>query len=129
MFPDLRRLAAPLGDRVRFLGRVSDEQKLALYQHAALFAFPSLYEGFGLDPLEALACGCPVVCSNAASLPEIVGDAALLFDPDDEQGLARALRQALAEPEPLAARGPAQAARFRWADTATRTEAVYGSLL
>lgn len=125
MFPDLRRIAAPLGDRVRFLGRVSEADKLALYRHAELFAFPSLYEGFGLDPLEALACGCPVVSSNASSLPEIAGDAALLFDPHDEHALADAMRQALADPEPLRASGPPQAAKFSWQATAAQTAAVY----
>ncbi|HEX6511346.1 MAG TPA: glycosyltransferase family 1 protein [Chloroflexota bacterium] len=125
MFPDLRRLAEPLGDRVRFLGRVDDEQKLALYRHAELFVFPSLYEGFGLDPLEALACGCPVVCSNASSLPEIVGDAALLFDPRDETALLATMRQALADPEPLRAEGPPRAAKFRWETTAQQTAAVH----
>lgn len=128
LFPDLRREAAPLGVRVRFLGRVSDEDKLSLYRHAAVFAFPSLYEGFGLDPLEALACGCPVVCSNAASLPEIVGEAALLFEPGDEQALAEAMRQALRDPEPLRAKGPAQAAKFGWEKTAAETAAIYHSL-
>ena len=126
VFPDLRALAAPLGDRVRFLGRVSDDAKLALYRHADLFAFPSIYEGFGLDPLEALACGCPVVCSNASSLPEITGDAALLFDPNDERALADAMRLALADPDPLRAKGPPQAAKFTWEKTAEQTAAVYG---
>jgi len=125
MFPDLRAVAAPLGDRVRFLGHVSDDDKLALYRHAELFAFPSLYEGFGLDPLEALARGCPVVCSNASSLPEIVGAAALLFDPNDEPALAAAMRQALADPEPLRAKGPPQAAKFTWAKTAEQTALIY----
>jgi glycosyltransferase involved in cell wall biosynthesis len=125
MFPDLRSPAAALGDRVRFLGRVRDDEKLALYRHAGLFAFPSLYEGFGLDPLEALACGCPVVCSNASSLPEITGDAALLFDPKDGNALVAAMRQALADPEPLRAKGPPQAARFTWPRTAKQTAAVY----
>jgi glycosyltransferase involved in cell wall biosynthesis len=129
LFPNLQRIAAPLGDRVRFLGGVSEEQKLALYRHAELFAFPSLYEGFGLDPLEALACGCPVVCSNAASLPEIVGDAALLFDPRDERALAKAMRHALADPEPLRAKGPLQASKFSWHATAAHTAAVYREVL
>ena len=129
MFPDLRAIAAPLGDRVRFLGRVADEQKLALYRHAELFVFPSLYEGFGLDPLEALACGCPAVCSNAASLPEIAGDAALLVDPRDQCALVDAMRQALADPEHLRAKGPAQAAKFTWERTAEQTAAVYRRVL
>ena len=128
MFPDIQALAAPLDDRVRFLGRVGDGQKLALYRHAELFAFPSLYEGFGLDPLEALACGCPVVCSNAASLPEITGAAALTFDPHDEPALAAAIRQALADPGPLRAAGPKQAAKFTWQATAAQTAAIYESV-
>jgi glycosyltransferase involved in cell wall biosynthesis len=127
LFPDLLGLAAPLGDRVRFLGRVTDEEKIALYRHAELFAYPSLYEGFGLDPLEALACGCPVVCSNASSLPEIVGEAALTFDPRDEQALAAALRLALSDPEPLRAKGPPRAAAFTWQRTAEQTAAVYSA--
>ena len=126
LFPDLRAQAAPLGGRVRFLGQVSNNEKLALYRHAELFAFPSLYEGFGLDPLEALACGCPVVCSTASSLPEITGDAALLFDPKDQRALADAMRLALADPDPLRAKGPPQAAKFTWEKTAEQTAAVYG---
>jgi glycosyltransferase involved in cell wall biosynthesis len=129
MFPDLRALAAPLGNRVRFLGRVTDDEKLTLYRHAALFAFPSLYEGFGLDPLEALACGCPVVCSNAASLPEITGDAALLFDPRDESALISAMRRALRDPEPLRAKGPQQAAKFTWPATAKQTAEIYADVI
>jgi glycosyltransferase involved in cell wall biosynthesis len=128
MFPDLRTTAAPLGDRVRFLGRVTDDEKLALYRHAELFAFPSRYEGFGLDPLEALACGCPVVCSNASSLPEIVGDAAILFEPRDEAALADALRQALHDPKPLRQKGPVQAAKFSLDTMAEQTAAVYASI-
>lgn len=129
MFPNLRQLVAPLGDRVRFLGRVSDDEKLALYRYAELFVFPSIYEGFGLDPLEALACGCPVVCSNAASLPEITGDAALLFDPRDHGALAASMGQALSDPEPLRAKGPPQAAKFRWEGTAAQTSEVYRKVL
>ena len=124
-FPDLRAAAEPLGDRVIFLGRISDEAKLAFYQHAELFVFPSLYEGFGLDPLEALACGCPVICSNAASLPEIVGDAGILVDARDPSNLAHAMRVALADPELLRQRAPLQAAKFRWETTAEQTRAIY----
>ncbi|MDE3074678.1 MAG: glycosyltransferase family 4 protein [Chloroflexota bacterium] len=128
-FPDLRPLAAPLGDRVRFLGWVSEEQKLRLYQHAELFVYPSLYEGFGLDPLEAMACGCPVVCSDASSLPEVVGDAALLAPVGDPSALAEAMRQALEDPEPLRRRGPEQAAKFTWRRCADETVQVYRSVL
>ncbi len=128
-FPDPRPAAAALGDRVRFLGRVTDGEKLALYRHAELFVFPSLYEGFGLDPLEALACGCPVVCSDATSLPEIVGDAAVLTDARDPAKLARAMLEALADPEPLRAKGPPRAARFTWERTAEQTELIYRRVL
>src|SRR6185436_6178663 len=120
---DLHAAAAPLGDRVVFLGRISDEAKLAYYRHAELFVFPSLYEGFGLDPLEALACGCPVVCSDAASLPEIVGDAGLLVDARDPSKIAQAMRDALADPAPLRAKGPIRAATFTWERTAEQTRA------
>jgi glycosyltransferase involved in cell wall biosynthesis len=124
-FPDLRAAAAMLGDRVVFLGRISDDAKVAFYQHAELFVFPSLYEGFGLDPLEAMACGCPVVCSDATSLPEIVGDAGLLVDARDPAKLAQAMREALADPWPLREKGPRQASKFRWDWTAVQTRAVY----
>jgi glycosyltransferase involved in cell wall biosynthesis len=128
-FPDLRAEAAPLGDRVRFLGRVSDEEKLALYRHAELFAFPSLYEGFGLDPLEALACGCPVVCSNATSLPEIVGDAAVVVDARDVHTLADGMMSALDRAGELRAKGPLQAAKFSWQATAQQTRAHYAAVV
>ena len=71
-----------------------------------MFVFPSLYEGFGLDPLEALACGCPVVCSDASSLPEIVGGAGILVDPRDEAAIADGMLCGLADPGPLRAAGP-----------------------
>lgn len=77
-----------IGDRIKRLGVVSQEDLVALYNAAEAFVYPSLYEGFGLPPLEALACGCPVISSNATSLPEVVGDAALLFDPHDVDALA-----------------------------------------
>jgi glycosyltransferase involved in cell wall biosynthesis len=93
--------------------------------------FPSLYEGFGLPPLEAMACGAPVVCSQAASLPEIVGDGGLLVDPTDVAALVEAMRAVLSD-ETLRAglrqRGLAQAARFSWRRTADETVAVYESL-
>ena len=129
MFPDLQALAAPLGDRVRFLGRVSDEQKVDLYRHAEVFVFPSLYEGFGLDPLEALACGCPVVCSDASSLPEIVGEAGILVDARVDQALSAAICQALDDSERLREAGPRQAARFDWVRTAEQTRQVYAQAL
>lgn len=120
----LRGLAA----RTHFTGPVSDERLVDLYQRAALFVFPSRYEGFGLPVLEAMACGCPVVCSNAASLPEVAGDAALLVDPWDVEGFARGMIAMLSDPESaqkVRHRGLAQAARFSWRRTARETVRVY----
>ncbi|HIE39142.1 MAG TPA: glycosyltransferase family 1 protein [Anaerolineales bacterium] len=104
-------------DRVRILGFVDEADLPALYREAALFVFPSFYEGFGLPVLEAMACGVPVVCSNASSLPEVAGAAALLVDPHDEEGLTEAMERALADEglrEEMVARGLEQAARFTW---------------
>ena len=83
---------------VKWLGYVSNEELKALYEQAAGFVFPSLYEGFGLPPVEAMACGCPVICSDAASMPEVCGDAALYVKPDDPDGLLAAMQQLLDSP-------------------------------
>ncbi len=91
----LRRLAAPFGSRVRFLVDVPDAELVALYRHAALLLFPSLYEGFGMPVQEAMAAGCPVVCSDAASLPEVAGGAALTAPADDHAALAAHCRNLL----------------------------------
>ena len=93
-----------------------------------MFVFPSRYEGFGLPVLEAMACGCPVVCSNASSLPEVAGDAAILIDPADTSALRRQMDRVLTEPtlrEGLRARGLRQAAQFSWERTARETVKVY----
>jgi glycosyltransferase involved in cell wall biosynthesis len=129
LFPDLPAIAEQLGitDRVLF-AFVPDEDKAALYRGAACFAFPSIYEGAGLDPLEALACGTPVVASNRSSLPEYLGDAALLVDPDDEHAFSDALRRVFADADlraDLSRRGPPQAAKFSWDATARQTCAAY----
>jgi len=97
IFDCVRRLG--LEGEVLFPGFVADEDLPALYTLADLFAFPSLYEGFGLPVLEAMACGTPVVCSNASSLPEVAGEAALLVDPLDVEGWAEAMRRALEDEE------------------------------
>src|SRR4030095_12085023 len=91
-YPNLRRLVHrhQLHQHVRFLGFVPDATLAVLYRLASVFVFPSLYEGFGLPPLEAMAAGAPVVTSNVSSLPEVVGDAALLIDPMDPAAIAHA---------------------------------------
>ena len=125
-----KRLTESLGmtESVRFLGPVADADLPALYAGADLFVFPSLYEGFGLPVLEAMACGTPVACSNTSSLPEVAGDAALLFDPTDIQAMVGAMDLALGDAnmrEELRRRGAAQAARFSWERTAQATMEVY----
>ena len=117
----------PPGVEVR--GLVSAEELVRLYRRAAALVFPSLYEGFGAPPLEAMACGCPVACSNAGSLPEIVGDAARLFDPRDPAEIALAVADVLDRPEEWSARGPARAAGFTWEAAARGHEAAYRELL
>lgn len=134
LFPDLPAIAAGLDiqDRVRFLGFVPDEDKPALYRAATVFAFPSLYEGFGMDHLEAMASGTPVVCSNRSSLPELTGDAGLTVDPDDLPAFTDALRRLLTDAElraHLSERGPQQAARFTWERCAAETAAAYEECL
>ena len=119
-------------ERVSFTGRVSDGQLRTLYTGAAIFAYPSLYEGFGLPPLEAMALGAPVVTVEAASLPQVVGKAALLVPPGDPVALAAAIERVLTEPilrDRLIAAGHARAAEFTWAATAEATVNVYREVL
>jgi glycosyltransferase involved in cell wall biosynthesis len=113
---------------VRSLGRISRGELVRLYQSAAALVFPSLYEGFGQPPLEAMACGCPVACSNAASLPEVCGDAARLFDPSSAEDLVAAVEEVLDDPEPWRKKGLARAATFTWEATARAHDAVYAEL-
>lgn len=104
--------------RVRTLGRVSDAELKTLYQHAALFLFPSRYEGFGVPPLEAMSLGCPVLSSDATAMPEVLGDAATYFPSDDAQALAAQIRALAADRERLHAMsraGKDQAQRYSWA--------------
>jgi glycosyltransferase involved in cell wall biosynthesis len=125
----LMALARSVGvdDRIEFLGNVSEEKLPAIYRGAVALVFPSLYEGFGLPPLEAMACGTPVVSSLATSLAEVVGDAALAIDPLDVDSIAGGIDKVVGDDElrrELRARGFAQAARFSWDDTAQRTWAA-----
>jgi glycosyltransferase involved in cell wall biosynthesis len=113
-----------LGDRVRFLGAVREESLPALYSGARAFVFPSLYEGFGMPPLEAMACGVPVACSNIPSLKETAGDAALFFDPGDCASIADALERILTDPSlraELRACGLRRAAELSWDTAAQKT--------
>ena len=113
---------------VKLTGFVADEQLPALLNAAEVFAFPSHFEGFGLPPLEAMACGVPVVCSNASSLPEVVGEAGLLVAPDDLRAWVEALDRLLSDPalrQDLRGRGLARARQFTWEAAARQTLAVY----
>ncbi len=118
--------------QVRFIGFTDEVDLPALYRNAAVFAFPSLYEGFGLPPLEAMASGVPVVASNASSLPEVVGDAGLMVDPLDVHGLAAALFRALTDGDWRAEsihRGLQRAATFTWRRAAEQLLGVYERVL
>jgi glycosyltransferase involved in cell wall biosynthesis len=118
--------------QVHFTGYVADADLPGLYGGAAAFVFPSLYEGFGLPVLEAMACGAPVITSNVSSLPEVAGDAALLIDPRNSGAIATAIRRVLEDPHvasTLRLRGLARAAEFTWERTARETLAIYERLL
>jgi glycosyltransferase involved in cell wall biosynthesis len=124
--------ALGLDRHVHFTGYMPDEDLPALYSLAQLFVFPSQYEGFGLPPLGAMACGVPVVCTNSSSLPEVVGDAALLVPPNEAESLAAAMLHVLEDHELQAKMrfsGLEQAARFTWEKTAEATLRVYERLL
>jgi glycosyltransferase involved in cell wall biosynthesis len=129
-------LYEPIFERVRELKlerkvlfvEPGDPELLALYRTAAVFVYPSLYEGFGIPALEALACGIPVTCSSASSLPEIVGEAALLFDPEDVEAMAASIERLLSDEglaQALRWAGPIRAGKFSWAEAAQKTERLY----
>ncbi len=129
LFPDWRPLARDLGmaDKV-ICAPVAEDDLAPLYSAADCFAFTSLYEGFGLTPLEAMACGAPVVCSNRTSLPEVVGDAGLLVDPTDSAALSAAILRVLTSVETaqeLRVRARARARQFTWERVARQTLAIY----
>jgi glycosyltransferase involved in cell wall biosynthesis len=129
-YPALRHavIQSRVEDTVRFLGFVPIDTLRAFYQAASAFVFPSLYEGFGLPPLEAMACGTPVVCSNVSSLPEVVGDAAEIVIPENVFDIARGMREVLldgARRTRLVERGFEQARRFSWERTAQQVLDAY----
>ncbi len=129
LYPPLEPLIAELGlqDRIVLTGRISEADKLRLYNLADLYVFTSLYEGFGLSPLEAMACGTPVICSNRSSLPEVVGEGGILVDPTPQK-IAGAISTVMNDGylrRRLSASGLEQAASFSWEQTAAMTRAVY----
>jgi glycosyltransferase involved in cell wall biosynthesis len=129
-YPALRHavIQSRVEETVRFLGFVPIDTLRTFYQAASAFVFPSLYEGFGLPPLEAMACGTPVVCSHVSSLPEVVGDAAEVVNPENVFDIARGMREVLLNPErrgTMVERGFAQARRFSWERTAQQVLEAY----
>ncbi|HOU42399.1 MAG TPA: glycosyltransferase family 1 protein, partial [Promineifilum sp.] len=133
-FPDYEAIIARagLGRFVRWLGYVDEADKPVLYRQAEVFAFPSRREGFGLPPLEAMACGTPVVVSDGGALPEIIGPAGFAIDPDDARGMAGAIIGIITQDDlaaDLRRQGPQQAARFTWDNTAIETLRVYSKVV
>jgi glycosyltransferase involved in cell wall biosynthesis len=132
-YSNLRRLVHrhQLHQYVRFLGFVPDDTLAVLYRLACVFVFPSLYEGFGLPPLEAMASGTPVITSNVSSLPEVVGDAALMIDPQDADGLAMAMERVLTTPtlrDDLIRRGHERVKAFSWERSVARIHDIYNEV-
>lgn len=129
--PGLSRNLGLAEDRLIYLK--GDDRTLSnLYNHASLFVYPSLYEGFGLPPLEAMSFGCPVACSNTSSLPEVVGDAGEYFDPYNVDEIGRAIENVLLSPkraDELRARGKERLKHFSWEVCAEKTRQIYQSLL
>jgi glycosyltransferase involved in cell wall biosynthesis len=117
-----------LSEHVQLTGPLSDDELPALYNGASLFAFPSLYEGFGLPVLEAMACGTPVLTSTVSSLPEVVGDAGVKVDPYNTEGMAEAMREIIENQslrQMLRQRGIQRASQFSWENTARKTMGIY----
>ncbi len=130
LYEETQKLVAELKleRKVRFLGRVTDLELITLYSMADVFAFPSFFEGFGIPPLEAMACGAPVITSNTSSLPEVAGDAALLVDPNDINALAQAILNILGNEQlraELVQKGYQQVQKYTWATSARKMLNVY----
>jgi glycosyltransferase involved in cell wall biosynthesis len=118
--------------RIIFLGKVSDEELIDIYQNADFFIFPSLYEGFGIPPLEAQACGCPVISSNAASLPEVLGDSVLYFNPIDMNSIREVIEKVALDRDLkaiLIEKGYKNLRRFSWNESAKRLNEIIDKLL
>ena len=121
-----------LHNYVRFLGYLPEETLAVMYRLAGVFVFPSLYEGFGLPPLEAMASGTPVVTSNVSSLPEVAGDAAVLVDPYSAEAIADGMYRVLTDNDlrsELRRRGPQRASQFSWEASVRRVREIYGQVL
>ena len=121
-----------LHNYVRFLGYLPEDTLAVMYRLAGVFVFPSLYEGFGLPPLEAMASGTPVVTSNVSSLPEVAGDAAVLVDPYDANAIADGMYRVLTDNNlrsELRRRGPERAGQFSWESSVRRVREIYGQVL
>jgi glycosyltransferase involved in cell wall biosynthesis len=134
LYPDPRQTVRRLGleGNVIFTGQIREQDKAPLYSAATVFAFPSLYEGFGMPVLEAMACGTPVVTSNVSALPEVAGDAGLLVNPYAPEAIGEALAELLesaARREDLSRRGLERARRFTWPQVAEQTVRVYKQIL
>ena len=133
-FPDPRRIAREANlpdDAICFLGWVDEADKPALYSSATAFLFASIYEGFGLPPLEAMACGTPVICSNTSSLPEIVGKAGITIDPNDVDAWANTMRMVATDSNrrfEMSQLGIEQAKKFSWEHTAEETLMIYRTI-
>ncbi len=131
---DMRQRVVERGltSQVHFVGVVDEARLVSLYQHATVFVFPSRYEGFGFPVLEAMACGCPVISSNCSSLPEVVGEAALLADPSDTDSFREWIMRVLTDQRlrhELREKGLARAALFSWETTARGTIRVYQEVI
>ena len=133
MYPNMEEAARRMSlNRVTFVPFVQQEDLAAVYSAAELFCYPSKYEGFGLPPLEAMACATPVLASNAASLPEVLGSGADLLDPEDSLAWSKRIAELLADPDSrkaLAERGAAWVSRYSWTETARQTVGVYEQAL
>jgi glycosyltransferase involved in cell wall biosynthesis len=130
LYPDPRPLVRELdmGDRIIFTGQIREQDKAPLYSGATAFLFPSLYEGFGMPVLEAMACGAPVITSRVSALPEVVGDAGVLIDPYSEPAISEALGELLTSPkrrQELGQRARERSRMFSWRQVAEQTVAVY----